>query len=294
MSMYLEVKGIKDYNYKINYFRKRPMKLSYSSFKSVEACPGQYFMRNIMYWKEPKFNERNFCLGSVGHSCLEEWLANGRDSDGNLIIGYMQSIAKKLFDLYLKNHNVIPLNSQDINNMREKSVSNAEAIENVFIDYGFTEKMVQNETKWKIPLKAYRNVLLTGVLDLYDAEAKVVYDLKVTSSSRFMDKDQICYYTMMGTLAGWQVTKCGFIVPLRKDKVVTLSFNSEDFKKLYMRIKKVIGIISDSISSGKWLLDYDKTKCYQCPVKSFCPAAKEAEKPIDRPVGVLNDGKILL
>jgi hypothetical protein len=291
--VYLEVKNLdsKDYNYKINYFNNRPLKLSYSSFKSLEYCPGRYFMQNIMYWKPKDFNERNFCLGSVGHSCLEEWLANGRDEDGNLIIGYMQSIATKLFDLYLKKHNVIPLNAQDINNMREKSVVNAQAIEDVFIDFGFTEKALRNETKWKIKLKAYKNVFLTGVLDLYDEDDKVVYDLKVTSSARFMDEDQICYYTMMGTLAGWKVTKCGFIVPLRKDKVVTLSFESEDFKKLYERVKKAIGVIGSSLHTGKWLLNYDKTNCYQCPVKAFCPAAKEAEKPIDRP---MEDGRIKL
>lgn len=93
----------KDRARKYEYFKLRPLRLSYSAFKNLEQCPAKYEMCNILYWTPKTVDTRHFCLGSVGHTCLERWI-----KEGALANGYMRSIAGDEFDAYLENNTVIP------------------------------------------------------------------------------------------------------------------------------------------------------------------------------------------
>jgi CRISPR/Cas system-associated exonuclease Cas4 (RecB family) len=273
---------------KAKYFTSRPLKFSYSAFKNVSTCPAKYVMMNVLYWTPREIDTRNFCLGSVGHSCLEKWI-----KQGELKPGYMQSIAQEEFDLYLRKNTVVPLNNRDIHEMREKSVANAQAIEDVFIEYHLHEKTVVSEKKWQVALPSYNNVLLTGILDLLLPEENLILDLKVTKNAAYKDLDQLCIYALMGTLAGFKTRKAGFLVPLRKEKLTEVEFEPADFSAMFHRIQDELVVISNGIQSGRWDYKYNKTSCYRCDVNSFCDAYKVENSPVDHPVFEGESGKII-
>jgi hypothetical protein len=177
--------------------KARGLRLSYSGFKNLERCPARYEMCNVLYWTPKTVDTRHFCLGSVGHSCLERWI-----KEGGLAEGYMRSIAGAEFDRYLKGNTVIPRHPGDIDEMREQAVVNADAIEGAFLDHELTAHPLASESKWQAPLPGYDNVLLVGVLDIYIEALGAIYDLKMTKSAEFMDEDQLCFYSMMGALLG--------------------------------------------------------------------------------------------
>jgi hypothetical protein len=280
--------AVKDGKKRMQYFTTHPMKISYTKFKNLQQCKAKFAMADVLYWTPKTIDTRNFCLGSVGHVCMERWI-----KEGNLKPGFMQSIAKEEFDKYLKSNTVIPLHNRDINEMREKSVTNAQAIEDTFIAHGLTKLTLISEKKWQVPFPGYKNVLLSGIMDVMSKEDGVIYDLKVTKNANFMDADQLTLYAMMGTLSGLRTSQAGFIVPLRKEKLVRLQFEAADFTALLNRIRDEIVVVFNGLESGKWDYHYSKNDCYKCGVNKFCDEFKKQGGPADRPVFDHGEGTII-
>jgi hypothetical protein len=274
---------------KVKYAKSRPLKISYSSFKNVQQCPAKYAMANVLYLIPKTVDCRNFCLGSVGHTCMERWI-----KEAEMRPGFMQSIAEQEFDLYLENNTVIPLNKTDLAEMRKKSVKNAQAIEDTFFQYGLHEKKLVSEQNWKIPFPGKENVLLIGKMDVTSPADNIIYDLKVTTSATFMDDDQLIIYGMLGTLSGLKTTQAGFIVPLRKEKIVTKTFEAIDYQTMYRRLRDEITLIEANLESGKWEYKYNKSTCFRCQVKELCPAYKsETSEVEDGPVIDYGGGRVI-
>jgi hypothetical protein len=278
----------KDGKKRAQYFSSHPIKISYTKFKNLQQCKAKFAMADVLYWTPKTINNRNFCLGSVGHVCMERWI-----KEANLEPGFMPSIAKEEFDNYLKANTVIPLHNRDINEMREKSVVNAQAIEDTFIEYGLTKLTLVSEKKWQVPFPGFKNVLLSGIMDVMSKEDGVIYDLKVTKNATFMDEDQLVLYAMMGLLSGWKTAKAGFIVPLRKEKLVRLEFEAADFTAMLHRLKDEIDNVLNGLVSGKWDYHYVKNDCYRCGVNQFCDEFKKQTGPTDRPVFDHGSGTVI-
>jgi hypothetical protein len=268
--------------------RKRT-KLSYSSFKRIQQCKAMYAMANILYWIPKTVDNRSFCLGSVGHSCMERWI-----KEGHLQPGFMETIARDEFDKYLRQNTVIPINSGDLAQMRAKSVTNAKALEDTFVEFGLLDKEISSEKKWEIPFPDEPSFLLMGTLDLLVHDApKVILDLKMTKSAAFMDEDQLILYAMMGVLSGYKTTKAGFIVPLRKEKVVTKTFEAADFKAMLARLRDEVENIKRGLETGKWEYNYNKTACYRCQVNELCAEYRRRGTGPDAPVVDHGNGKVI-
>ena len=278
----------KDGKKRAQYFANHPLKISYTKFKNLQQCKAKFAMADVLYWTPRTINNRNFCLGSVGHSCMERWI-----KEGQLASGFMASVAYEEFDKYLKDNTVIPLNNRDIHEMREKSVVNAQAIEDTFVANGLTKLTLISEKKWQVPFPGYKNVLLSGVMDVMSKEDGVIYDLKVTKNANFMDEDQLVLYAMMGALSGLKTAKAGFIVPLRKEKLVRLQFEPADFTSMLHRIRDEIVLVFNGLESGKWDYHYSKHLCYNCGVNAFCDEFKRQDGPADRPVTDRGDGTVI-
>jgi hypothetical protein len=278
----------KDGKKRAQYFATHPIKISYTKFKNLQQCKAKFAMADVLYWTPKTLNQRNFCLGSVGHTCMERWI-----KEANLEPGFMPSIAKEEFDRYLKINTVIPLNSRDINEMREKSVVNAYAIEDTFIEHGLVKLTLLSEKKWQVPFPGYKNVLLSGIMDVMSKEDGVIYDLKVTKNASFMDADQLCLYALMGTLSGLKTAQAGFIVPLRKEKLVRIQFEAADFTALFHRLRDEIELVIAGLKSGTWDYHYSKNDCYRCDVNQFCDEFKRQTGPVERPVLDHGDGTVI-
>lgn len=268
--------------------RSKPVKLSYTSFKRVQQCKAMYAMANVLYWIPKTINQRDFCLGSVGHYCMERWI-----KEGQLQPGYMASIAEAEFDKYLRENTVTPIKKGDIEDMRERAVTNAQKLEDTFREYGLLEKTIQSEKKWTIPFPGMEDFLLMGTLDIFVKEDNTILDLKMTKSATFMDEDQLILYAMMGVLSGLKTTKAGFIVPLRKEKLVTKTFEAADFKAMLARLSEEAEVIRENLKTGQWEFNYNKTACYRCQVNQFCDAYRQATAGADRPVEDHGNGKVI-
>lgn len=267
--------------------RKRT-KLSYTSFKRIQQCKAMYAMANILYLIPKTIDNRNFCLGSVGHTCMERWI-----KEGALQPGFMEGIARDEFDKYLRHNTVKPLNSGDIAQMRAKSVTNAKALEDTFREFGLFDKTLLSEKKWELPFPGEPNFLIMGTLDLFVQEDATILDLKMTKSASFMDEDQLCLYSMMGVLSGLKTTKAGFLVPLRKEKLVTKTFEAADFTAMLARLRDEVAAIKQGLETGQWEFTYNKTACYRCQVKDLCEEYARQGGPIERPVVDHGDGKVI-
>lgn len=274
-----------DWRYKKNYYLNRPLKLSYSSFKNLNECPAKYCMISIFYWTPKNSNQRNFMLGSVSHTCLEKWIGK------NFEAGFMQKIVFKEFEDYLKENVVVPRDKTDIPNLKGRSMDYVTRIEEVFNFYDFVSREIQNEKKWSVPLITYKNVNLTGVLDIYLPEDNKIFDLKMSKDAKFMDRDQLCYYAMMGALDGKKTTKVGFIIPLRREKVVELEFSDEDYRDMYNKVCESIGTINNSLQSGVWKCNFEKNRCFGCKVNRFCPAWRSKDMVFNCKVEETPEGK---
>jgi hypothetical protein len=282
--MFAVEEGVK----KAKYAASKPLKLSYSSFKNAQQCKAKYAMANVLYWTPKTIDTRNFFLGSVGHSCMERWI-----KEGSLQRGFMPDIALEEFDLYLKSNTVVPLNKHDMGDLRIKAVMNAQALEDTFFTYGLHEKRLVSEKKWQVSLPGYDNVLLIGTMDLMSPEDNVIYDLKMTKNANFMDEDQLNIYAMMGVLSGLKTTKAGFIVPLRKEKVVTVEFEAADFTAMLRRLQDEVSSIKDNLKTGKWDFHYVKNDCFRCQVNQSCSRYKSETGLLDRPTSDHGGGRVI-
>lgn len=266
----------------------KPVKLSYTSFKRAQQCSAMYAMANVLYWIPKTVNNRNFCLGSVLHTCMERWI-----KEGELQPGFMEGIAQEEYDRYLRDNTVIPLNSGDLAQMRTKSVTNAKALEETFTEYGLFDKTLLSEKKWTIPLPGRPRYQITGTLDLFVKEDNTILDLKTTTSTTFMDETQLVLYAMMGVLSGLKTTKAGFIVPLRKEKLVTMTFEPADFTALLHDFQDTADSVEESLHSGQWEFKYNKSACYRCQVNSRCEEYNRQTGPADLPTEDHGNGRVI-
>jgi hypothetical protein len=273
---------------KAKYATSKPLKLSYSSFKNVQQCKAKYAMANVLYWTPKTIDTRNFFLGSVGHSCMERWI-----KEGSLQRGFMPTIAEEEFDLYLQNNTVVPIHARDMAELRVKAVTNAQALEDTFFAYGLHEKHLVSEKKWQVPFPGNQNVLLIGTMDLMSPADNVIYDLKMTKNANFMDEDQLVIYAMMGVLSGLKTKKAGFIVPLRKEKVVTMEFEAADFTAMLRRLQDEVAIIESNLKTGKWDFHYVKNDCFRCQVNQSCTKYKAETGLPDRPTSDHGGGRVI-
>jgi len=280
--------AVEDGQKKAKYASSKPLKISYSSFKNVQQCKAKYAMANVLYWTPKTIDTRNFFLGSVGHSCMERWI-----KEGSLQRGYMPGIAEEEFDRYLQNNTVVPLNAHDMSDLRIKAVVNAQALEDTFFTYGLHEKQLLSEKKWQVPFPGYADVLLIGTMDLLAPADNTIYDLKMTKNASFMDETQLCLYGMMGVLSGLKTTKAGFIVPLRKEKVVTMEFGAADFSALLHTLQDEVAIIKDNLKTGKWDFHYVKNDCFRCQVNQSCSHYKAETGLADRPTSDHGGGRTI-
>jgi CRISPR/Cas system-associated exonuclease Cas4 (RecB family) len=205
----------------------------------------------------------------------------------------MSSIVEEEFDLYLTKNTVIPLNPHDMKNLRLKAVANVQALEDTFFSYGLNEKQLVSEKKWQVPMPNTKNVLLVGAMDLMSVDDNVIYDLKMTKNVNFMDETQLLLYCMMGLFSGYKTVKAGFIVPLRKEKVVVKEFEQADFEALFRTLKEEVVVILDNLKTGKWDYTYEKNYCFRCQVNQFCECFKRETASADRPTVDHGGGRVI-
>jgi hypothetical protein len=98
---------------------------------------------------------------------------------------------------------------------------------------------------------------------------------------------------MMGVFSGLKTTKAGFIVPLRKEKLVELTFEAADFSALYKNLQDELLVIDRGLQSGQWEYKYNKTSCFRCDVNKFCPRYAEENEAPDCPVFDRGSGTVI-
>jgi hypothetical protein len=159
--------------------------------------------------------------------------------------------------------------------MRAKAVVNAQAIEDTMTAYGLADKTLVSEGYLKVPLPGSDSAMLVGIVDLRVIEDGSIYDLKVTKNATFMDRDQLCIYCMMGEIAGYGSGRAGFIVPLRKERVVTMNFGESDYLAMLDRIHEAMDTIENGLDTGQWEANPGCSDCYWCGVAGLCAANRQ-------------------
>ena len=240
-------------------------KLSFSRATKAINCGLQYHLHYIeqvpVLTKTPIY----FITGSAVHEAVEQWAESGFHK------GTLTSLTLNRYKYLLSNESSKYIDADAKIPMLKQAASNTEVL---YRNLGLTER---GEIEYQINAEV-SGIECTGIIDAYDPGNRAIYDLKISSSEKYVpDPKQLYLYAHLLRAAGLECNRVGFLFPLRPEKIQLFEIEGKhlDNAELFIRIaaKRI-----KAIEAG----DYDARTgrhCYSCVYNEtvYCPATNGDE-----------------
>ena len=252
------------------------MRISYSTLRVLEACPYQYHLKQQEAPEKPDC--RNFLVGAVCDNLLTDWYRFGCPPN------WMEEQKKEYFERYIRRNRIIWRKLAPETLVREK-VSDDKGLLYDRLGHAITKiettlvlmslndsKNVVAQRQISLPMPKMEEHQLTGKLDLWDRNRRDLYEMKVSQDDARFDPDQLKFYALLIWLQDKQdVSNLYFFAPIRKQRIVPVSYQRADLRIVLERCADAIQLIE----KGKFEPAGRVQQCYSCEFKmSVCPAWK--------------------
>ena len=229
-------------------FEKR---ISYTLLSCYEKCHKrcylQYFKQVVGY---DEVNHRNFMVGLVG-----DWLFNKWISEHNYEESWMENKAEDIYNWFEKRKNVIYRNNLDKAKMLKK------LMEDVAFANDFPDRKIDTQLKLSY---VHDGVEYFGKLDLWFPEEELVWDLKITESSKYLDVFQLHFFAWLIEQNNMNVKGLAFLVPMMKKSLQEHEWTEVDRVELERRVAEDLA----KLKARNWQMN--ASDCWGCPVARFC------------------------
>jgi hypothetical protein len=217
-----------------------------------------------------KVNHRPFLVGLVVDWLFRKWIEEKYPE------GWMEYKAETMYNWYEKRKNIIYKNPQDRGKMIKKLKKAVRLLEDAAFNELLPDRVVETNKKVAHMLDG---VNWYGKLDLWFPEEKLVWDLKVTESTRYLDPFQLQFFAWLLEQKGEAVQGLAFFSPLMKKSLREHEWSEVERVGLEREIFEIIGLIKDS--------EWERTAkdCWGCPVVRFCESDFKVESTRVNPKG---------
>ena len=239
---------------------------SYSSKRDITTCPHRYELLHIKKIAQ-SFEPTRFLVANTVDSVLTDWARAEFPKDWITKAG--ETTFKRL-----------ALSSKpkwkNVFEERDKKLVAVEAcykLEKAMREHGLCRPDAITQVNRKVVVG---NVRMAARFDIMYTESNDIYDLKTTTSRRWLDVLQLVWYHMIQSVhIKHRAGKVGFLAPLISEPVQSFEVTPEMWSETVSHINKAVGHIETNDFPATGERDKD---CYMCLVKHAC---KKINRPLD-------------
>ncbi len=242
------------------------MKLTYSMLSTFRKCRQRMYLQYVKkVIPTEMIDNRPFIVGICVDWLFEKWIAQGYPKD------WMEGKAEDIFDWWTTKRRVVYHDPTDRGKLVGKLISAVQDLQDAALIEKFPERQIVTQLTLEHPLSGNT---LSGKLDLWFPEEKIIYDLKATKYQKYLDAFQLHFFGwLMESARGIRVSKLGFLSPMMRPYVKEVDWSAVELEKVEEDVVEMCTLIN----AGKW--DKTATDCWGCPVFRFC---EETAEPIKR------------
>lgn len=238
------------------------MRISYTFLSTYKRCRRrallQYVQKVVPY---EKMDNRPFIVGICADWLFKKWVESGYPKN------WMDNKAEEIFEWFATKKKIRYISSDDKGKLlRKLSVSVIDLQEAAFVER-LPERRLDLQLEVEYPVQSH---VLTGKMDIWFPDEKAIYDLKITSSTKYLDSFQLRYFAwLVESKMGIPVSRLAFLSPLMSPFIREVSWSPEDKTELELEVMGLLSLISEE----KW--EATAKDCWGCPVTNFCEGGEE-------------------
>ena len=233
------------------------MNISYTMFSTYKRCHRrmllQYIKKVVPY---DKIDNRPFIVGICADWLFKNWATSGYPK------GWMEMKSKGIFEWFATKKKIRYISADDKDKLIRKLALSVVSLE----EAAFVERLPERKFELQKEVMVERgSFTLTGKIDMWFPEERAIYDLKITSSMKYLDDFQLRYFAwLVEHKYSVLVDRLAFLSPLMSPSIREVSWTPEDKTEFDLELMELLTMISE----GKW--EVTAKDCWGCPVMHFC------------------------
>jgi len=259
------------------------MKWSYSKLSTFERCPEMFYRKYIIFEKTVE-NQRKYLEGSILQSLFEGYVntANYRSNNKDWLLQhldwyYENYLEKQIF----KKQPILFKDGETKEKIVSKLTKYIKNTENFFRHRGFDVLNLESEVSFNPAISMNKDVELQGSIDFlirHPDKSFDIMDLKTTSSKKYIQKDQLLFYTLQMYLKEDKLPNEAYFFNAAKNEIISVPIKMADLQDLVNRLKKYTKIVKTDFRRM-----YNLGECWGCAFAENCVE--------ERLEGVIKDGR---
>jgi len=210
-------------------------------------------------------DNRPFIVGRVADWLFTKWI-----TENNYREGWMVNKAEDLFNWFAKKFHIVYKGKDDKAKLIFKLKNAVTRLEACALSENLPDRNLTLQKRFE---KTKNGLNFVGKVDIWMPDEKIVWDLKITESSKWLDKFQLMFFAWLMSMIGHEVGTVGFFAPLMKRKYLQEhTVYPLDLDETERQTFELIGMMKE----GNW--QATSTDCWGCPVQDYC----EEDVKIDR------------
>jgi hypothetical protein len=211
-------------------------------------------------------------VGTVVDKLLEQWIQREYDD------GYMEGNARGLFDWYAERRHIVYRNSEDKEQLIQKTLKAARLLQEVAYDEGLpNEEVVPQKIVKFQDVEGFEEFEFYAKLDLWFPAKKAVWDLKTTVQKKWLDPYQLEFFAWAMEHVGETVEETAFLVPLLHPSVQYVELSTSlkaDFEM------ELLELLQEVVQEEIW--SANPKDCWGCPVYNHCEQEDEVAVKVEK------------
>ena len=259
------------------------MNVSYSAISSYKRCPYKARLDMMTYGElgfKPVEDYRNVAAPSVVHKAIGKMLKGIKDNafakepvtEEALLKAYAAYEDKK--PVIYKKLKASTLQKEGVADDRALQIKKLFNATRIMVDFAAAHRW---NSKRIIPdiwitqdFESRPGYKLKGSIDIWDLDADIVYDIKVTKDPQWADPLQLQFYALLIRLKRGYMPKGGVFIlpPSQKHRQIPVTFTKESVDEALHEAEKYV----DSIEAQRFpAIPKDRGTCFFCPYRRACP-----------------------
>lgn len=236
--------------------------LSYTFLSTYKKCPKRAYLQYVKRIIPPdKVNHRPFIVGIVADWLFRKW------AEGGFVEGWMERKAEDIFYWFAARRNIIYRGAQDKEHLVRKLIDSVRHLETATYTEQLPDKKMELQKQVRF---TYEGFNVFGKLDIWFPETGIIWDLKITTTTRYLDSFQLFFFAWLLTHENLNVNELAFFAPLMKPYVRSVDYNITGRQNFDLELARLISLLQSKF----WLRSTDD--CFGCPVSHACEEPIEA------------------
>lgn len=236
------------------------MNINYTMLKAYKSCHRKCYLQYVKrVIASEQVDHRPFFVGICADWLFQKWVDRHYEQD------WMYHKANEIFDWFATKRRIRFKGKDDRSNMKKKLQRSVADLQTCSFDSGLPERRFDTQKVVKFDREG---VSFYGKLDMWFPDEALVWDLKITEATKYLDIFQLHMFSWLlenepGSCI--KVKSVAFLAPLMRPYLRQSDWTDVDRHTLETELFALINMIKEE--SG-----WDKTSkdCWGCPVQTWC------------------------